>query len=353
MNTQIRYQVFVSSTYEDLRAERQQATQAILETENFPSGMELFPASDDSQWELIKRVIQESDYYVVIVGGHYGSLGPMGISYTEMEYDYALETGIPILGFVKDNIDEIPAKYSEKDQDRLNKLLSFREKVKSKTCRLFTDPNELGMAVMKSLMSETRIKPQIGWIRANLARSEKDKVREQKLLEELESAQTYINELEREIRDRSVLIDEIPREKLAQGNDKFEFTVSYRNNKKDYVTENILVSWNDIFKVIGPSIYGYIVNKGKNYANRGSYPFQSNIEDFFRAKIIDKVQSRKIDIQQTQIDACVIQFKELGLLQYTEKEEMDGSIFRGITLTEYGEKQLTLLNITTKEELVN
>jgi hypothetical protein len=76
MLPQVRYQVFVSSTYEDLREERQQATQAILEAGFFPSGMELFPASDDNQWELIKRVIEESDYYIVIVAGRYGSIGP-------------------------------------------------------------------------------------------------------------------------------------------------------------------------------------------------------------------------------------------------------------------------------------
>ena len=79
MISQARYQVFVSSTYEDLREERQQATQAVLETSCFPSGMELFPASDDTQWELIKRVIEESDYYIVIVAGRYGSLGAEGI----------------------------------------------------------------------------------------------------------------------------------------------------------------------------------------------------------------------------------------------------------------------------------
>lgn len=71
MNVDVRYQVFVSSTYEDLREERQQVTQAILEMGWFPSGMELFPASDLSQWELIKKVIAESDYYIVIVGGKY------------------------------------------------------------------------------------------------------------------------------------------------------------------------------------------------------------------------------------------------------------------------------------------
>jgi hypothetical protein len=105
MMSQIRYQVFVSSTYDDLREERQQATQAILEAGYFPSGMELFPASDDTQWELIKRVIEESDCYVVIVAARYGSLGPEGRSYTEMEYDYAVERGIPVLGFVRPDLD--------------------------------------------------------------------------------------------------------------------------------------------------------------------------------------------------------------------------------------------------------
>jgi hypothetical protein len=108
MISQVRYQIFVSSTYEDLREERQQATQAILEAGCFPAGMELFPASDDTQWELIKRVIEECDYYVVILAGRYGSVGPDGLSYTEMEYDYAVEKGIPVLGFVRSNIGDIP-----------------------------------------------------------------------------------------------------------------------------------------------------------------------------------------------------------------------------------------------------
>jgi Domain of unknown function (DUF4062) len=102
MISQVRYQIFVSSTYEDLREERQQATQAILESSCFPSGMEFFPASDDTQWELIKRIIEESDYYIIIVAGRYGSLGPEGTSYTEMEYDYAVQKGIPVLGFVRE-----------------------------------------------------------------------------------------------------------------------------------------------------------------------------------------------------------------------------------------------------------
>jgi hypothetical protein len=95
-----RYQVFVSSTYQDLTNERQEVMQALLELDCIPSGMELFPAATDDQWTLIKRVIDDCDYYIVIVGGRYGSLAPDGISYTELEYRYALERKKPIIAFL-------------------------------------------------------------------------------------------------------------------------------------------------------------------------------------------------------------------------------------------------------------
>ena len=94
-----RYQVFVSSTYEDLREERQSVIQVLLELDCIPAGMELFPAATEEQWEFIKGVIDECDYYIVIVGGRYGSTDKAGLSYTEKEYDYAVDRGKPVIGF--------------------------------------------------------------------------------------------------------------------------------------------------------------------------------------------------------------------------------------------------------------
>ena len=96
-----RYQVFISSTYADLQEERQEVMQALLELDCIPAGMELFPAANEDQWTLIKRVIDDCDYYMVIVAGRYGTVGPDGVSYTEMEYRYALEQEKPIIGFLR------------------------------------------------------------------------------------------------------------------------------------------------------------------------------------------------------------------------------------------------------------
>src|SRR3954453_18062379 len=103
-----RYQVFVSSTFVDLQVERQHAIQALLALDCIPSGMELFPASDDDQWTLIKRVIDDCDYSLLILAGRYGSIGIDGIGYTEKEYDYAVSVKKPIIAFGRDPLSAMP-----------------------------------------------------------------------------------------------------------------------------------------------------------------------------------------------------------------------------------------------------
>ena len=67
-------QVFVSSTYIDLKEERQAAVQAILTADHIPAGMELFSAGDQSQMDEIRRWIDESDVFLLILGGRYGTV---------------------------------------------------------------------------------------------------------------------------------------------------------------------------------------------------------------------------------------------------------------------------------------
>ncbi|MGV4033752.1 DUF4062 domain-containing protein [Citrobacter freundii] len=78
-----RYQVFVSSTFTDLEEERKHVIQTLMEMDCIPAGMELFPAIDEGQWEFIKKVIDDCDYYLLIIGGRYGSVAEDGLSYTE------------------------------------------------------------------------------------------------------------------------------------------------------------------------------------------------------------------------------------------------------------------------------
>ena len=112
------YQVFVSSTYEDLKDERRRVSDTLAKAGHIPVGMESFPAVDERQWEYIKRIIGRSDYYVVIVGGRYGRLAVDQLSYTEKEYEYAVELGIPVLAFLHADPDKIEVGRTDKIRPR-------------------------------------------------------------------------------------------------------------------------------------------------------------------------------------------------------------------------------------------
>jgi len=345
LSTDRRYQIFVSSTFEDLREERQQVTQAILELGGFPSGMELFPASDRSAWRLIQSVIQECDYYIVVVGGKYGSIGLEGLSYTEMEFDYAVEIGVPIMGFVQKLSDDTAVKKVETDARKKKALENFRDKVKSRACVMFNDPSELGMAVMKSLVAESRVNPRTGWVRADKARSDEDRDREIDLRTRLAAAEDLIEQLERRIRDSRVLSDELLPEELAQGNETFTFEVRFRNAKKTMLVRDISITWNEIFLIIGSRMHGYIMRRSESYGDKGKYAFESSLEEVLRRHVLEEVGERTIYTRPDQIDSCMIQFKELGLVEYKEQENEDGSTFRGLSLTNAGEKHIARLAV--------
>jgi hypothetical protein len=163
------YKVFVSSTYEDLREERAAVEKGLLQIDCLPVGMELFPAADAETWDFIKSQIDDSDYYVVVVAGRYGSHGPDGISFTEMEYDYAIAQNKPSIGFVHGEPGSIIASKSESSAEARAKLKKFVEKVRKKPTRPFRNPHELALEVTTSFNRLKRDRPAIGYVRADAA----------------------------------------------------------------------------------------------------------------------------------------------------------------------------------------
>ena len=161
-----KYQIFVSSTYDDLRQEREAVSKAILELGDIPVGMEMFSAGDENQWKLIKRQIEQSDYYLVLVAHRYGSM--IGeISYTEREYDYAADIGVPVLGFLIEPTAEWPPNFIDTDSDVRRRLENFKSKVTSRMVSFWTNPDSLNGKVLAALSKQKNLNPRPAWIRAN------------------------------------------------------------------------------------------------------------------------------------------------------------------------------------------
>ena len=166
-----RYQIFISSTYTDLKAERSAVVECILKKGHIPVGMEQFVAANSTVLEYIKPVIRESDYYVLIIGGRYGSISKKrNKSFTEEEYDYAVSIGLPILVFIHSDPESLPVSKSETDPEKIRKLEEFRDKVaKNRLVSMnWKTPdalaNDLGIALDRAIKDS----PRPGWKRSTI-----------------------------------------------------------------------------------------------------------------------------------------------------------------------------------------
>jgi hypothetical protein len=167
-----KFQVFISSTYRDLLKERQTAVQAVLDAGHIPAGMELFAAGDEAQLAVIKRWIDESDVYMLILGVRYGTIEPvLKKSYTHVEYEYALAQKKPVFAVYlaeapfKERVTELAAELVNEDRMGYG---AFRDLVKSKMCSEFSDPRDITIAVLKTLNDFAR-KSELqnaGWVRS-------------------------------------------------------------------------------------------------------------------------------------------------------------------------------------------
>ena len=161
----VKYQIFVSSTYDDLRDEREQVLKATLEMGHIPVGMEMFSAADEEQWKIITRQIDECDYYAAIVAQRYGSVVE-GISYTEKEYDYAISKSIPVLGFIIEDDAPWPTDRVDTDPDQKSPLDAFKTKIKRKPVSFWSSATDLHGKFSIALMKQIASTPRPGWQRA-------------------------------------------------------------------------------------------------------------------------------------------------------------------------------------------
>ncbi|MEO8433358.1 MAG: DUF4062 domain-containing protein [Pyrinomonadaceae bacterium] len=162
-------QVFVSSTYTDLHEERQAAVEAILTAGHIPAGMELFAAGDQSQMSVIRRWIDESDVYLLILGGRYGSIEPeSGKSYIELEYEYAVAQNKPFFAVVieEDHLEKKVKSAGTKviERDNPQKLKDFKAQVLGKLVKFWRDPRDIKLAILETMSEFSRRDDLTGWI---------------------------------------------------------------------------------------------------------------------------------------------------------------------------------------------
>jgi hypothetical protein len=103
--------IYISSTYQDLRNERNIAANALRKLEHLARGMEDYAADDRRPVDLCIADVAASDGYIGLIGQRYGWVPPErpeGFSITRLEYQTAGLRGIPRLVFFVDPPDAKP-----------------------------------------------------------------------------------------------------------------------------------------------------------------------------------------------------------------------------------------------------
>jgi Domain of unknown function (DUF4062) len=338
-----RYQVFISSTYADLQDERQEVIQALLELDCIPAGMELFPAANEDQWTLIKKVIDDCDYYIVILAGRYGSIGPDGLSYTEMEYRYALETGKPVIGFTHKNPSTLQVGKSENTDEGKMKLELFKALVQKKMCRFWDSPTDLGSQVSRSLVKLINGTPGIGWVRGNL-------VPDQAAAEEMLTMRRRIEELEGLLQATRTTGPEGASE-LAQGEEEHEIDytflaapISQEWNRQTYGKSTTL-SWDDMFSAISPLL---IDEAGERQMKTAIDSLVIDYEYEALSKELPKMKLSNISISNDIFQTIKIQLRALGLIAKSIKSRSVKDTATYWTLTPFGDTVMTRLRAIPK-----
>jgi hypothetical protein len=145
--------VFVSSTYEDLKEHRKQVSALIEALGLNDIAMETWPPSTLPPNRVVEEAIRASNIYLGMIGWRRGSLVPgLQKSYVKFEYELARDKPLPMIMFLADpkafTVDQI-------DQGSAwEEILRFREDVEREQAFLrgyFADPLDLVRQVSGSL----------------------------------------------------------------------------------------------------------------------------------------------------------------------------------------------------------
>lgn len=162
-----RHTVFVSSTYTDMIDERNAVIQAIMRAGHIPLGMEAFGAANASSWKIITKTIDAADYYVLLIARRYGSVNPaVDMGYTEQEFQYAVEQGVPVLVFLLEDTASWPGHYTDTDADAVTRLKAFRARASTdRQVAFWNSKADLPFLVMTALGNAFSDDPRPGWVR--------------------------------------------------------------------------------------------------------------------------------------------------------------------------------------------
>ena len=314
---------------------------ALLSMGMIPTGMELYPTEANNQWPMIQQVINECDYYVVLLGGRYGTLSPMGLSYTHREYIYAATKRKPVIAFLHDQPELLDGGSRETSRDGDVRFQDFRKLLQEKTVfRYWNSPKDLGQVVRKAMPQFIKQHPATGWVRAG-------QISDLNQARELQEMRKRLEELERE-KEELTAGWRPPIETLARGSDlvslQYSCNAYIKGDCKVTMAETRL-TWDQVFATVGPQMMNEVAESAMRQA----------LEEHIAEHALEDVQAhlpkahavRNIVISTQSFNQVKIQLRALGLIRKVARRDQTGATWW--QLTPLGDQTMTQVLAATRK----
>lgn len=258
-----------------------------------------------------------------------------------MEYDYAVSSGVPVLGFVHADPSEIPVGASELDPATRTKLDAFRAKVMSRMVKTYRTPDELASVVSRGLIRAIKQNPRPGWVRGDQALTD--------------AVRAEIAEL------RAALAEAERRTSVAQGSAGYGIDTSFEHGDDavelvftvehgrgyPYTQQEVEMeyTWDEIVELIGPSMLD----------EASESKMRKVVADSVRRKLLaasdlgwDKTTIRSAVIDDESWGHVLVQLRALGVIVAGQKKRTVSDKAVYWTLTPAGDNYLVRLKATKR-----
>jgi len=163
-----KYHVYISSTLDDLKAERREIIRVVSELGAIPITMDVFDIGKDEERRLINKAIEESDYFLILTAHKGGEA--VGKSFAlEIEYSFALKAKVPVLALIIGDNARWKDSKKEKNAAAKKALEAFKKRLQAHTNDTWTTLADLRQKALSLLSREMNLGPRRGWVPANEA----------------------------------------------------------------------------------------------------------------------------------------------------------------------------------------
>ncbi|MDR2479532.1 MAG: DUF4062 domain-containing protein [Treponema sp.] len=164
----MKYHVFIGSTLDDLKNERQELPRIVMELGHIPVMPDFMDLSAKNADQLLQKTIEDCDYLIALIAHRYSKSGEKTSS-LEREHAIALKKGIPVIALVIDEKARWKAAKKEQEPALVKKLEDLKKKLRSGPHISWLNNSDLCLKAQSLLIQEMNVNPRTGWVKADLA----------------------------------------------------------------------------------------------------------------------------------------------------------------------------------------